>query len=215
MALEFPCRRTLSALSVFLGVSLAGTVAVRAETPRLTLHVLGTPEVQATATATITITPTQSREVNILEQRRWFGVDLDLRLVPLFSLDLGASQGSLKEVRFDSSQGVTHTSTGSAPVRHLTLSALYHPIRASSGRRVDLYLGPSVGMAYYTRVFARSESQPAYGGKLGFDVRLGDSNWLVTGEASLLKSRIQILPGSSDSTLEYARLFAIGFGYHW
>lgn len=209
------CKRTSSALSIFLGVSLAGAVAVRAEVPRLTLHVLGTQEVQATAIAMARITPTQSREVHLLEQQHWFGVDLDLRLVPLFSLDLGASQGSLKEIRFDSSQGVTDTSTGSAPLRHLTLSALYHPIRASSGRRVDLYLGPSLGMAYYSRVFAKSESEPAYGGKLGFDVRLGESNWLFTGEASILKSRIQILPGASDSTLEYDRFFAVGLGYHW
>jgi hypothetical protein len=214
MAQRILCKRTLCALSVSLGISLAGTAAARAEMPRLTLHAWGTNEVFTPTVIDRVETATTSTEVHIVEQRQWFGVDLDLRLVPVFSLDLGASQGGLKEDRFDSSQGVDHRITGNAPLRHLTLSALFHPIPASSGRRVDLYFGPSAGMAYYTRVFAGSESKSAFGGKLGFDVRLGDSNWLVSGEASFLRSSVQVLANLQDRTLDYGH-FAAGLGYHW
>jgi hypothetical protein len=215
MAPKFLCKRSLGALSVSLAVSLAGAAAARAEMPGLTLHALGTNEVfTPVAIARVTEGPTASSEVHVTEQRQWFGLNLDVRLFPLFSLDLGASQGRLQEVRIDSSQGNSVFTTGNAPLRHLTLSALFHPIPAGAGRRVDLYFGPTVGMAYYTRVFAGSESKSAYGGKLGFDVRLGDSHWLVTGEGSFLRSDIQVLAGTQSQTLDY-RVFAAGLGYHW
>jgi hypothetical protein len=205
----------MGTLSLSLAVLLAGAAAARAEMPGLTLHALGTNEVYTPAAiARVTEGSTASSEVHVTEQRQWFGLNLDVRLHPLFSLDLGASQGRLQEVRIDSSQGASVFSTGNAPLRHLTLSALYHPIPASAGRRVDLYFGPTVGMAYYTRVFAGSESKSAYGGKLGFDVRLGDTSWLVTGEGSFLRSDIQVFANSQEQRFDYA-LFAAGLGYHW
>jgi hypothetical protein len=213
MASAFLGKRRLGALFVSLTVSLAGAAA-RAETPYLTLHVLGTSEVSTpTADARTTDSPTASHEVHVFEQRQWFGADLDLRLAPPFSLDLGVSQGGLHEVRFDSSQGVDRSTSGDAPLRHLTLSALFHP-GSRPDRRVDFYFGPSVGMAYATRVFAKSESRTAYGGKLGFDVRFGSTPWLFTGVASVLKSDLQVLAGTQDDSLSY-RLFAVGLGYHW
>jgi hypothetical protein len=211
MASAFLGKRRLGVLFVSLAVSLAA--AARAETPHLTLHVLGTNEVSVPTANARVESATASREVHVFEQRQWFGADLDLRLDRRFSLDLGASQGRLHEVRFDSSQGVDHRISGDAPLRHLTLSALYHPT-ASAERRVDFYFGPSVGMAYATRVFANSESQTAYGGKLGLDVRLGDTPWLFTGVVSVLKSDIQVLAGTQDTSLSY-RYVAAGLGYHW
>ncbi len=212
MALLFLYRGTRATLFVFLAISLAGAAA-SAETPYLTLHALGTNQVSVPSVNGRVESATASTEVHVFEQQEWFGADLDLRLDPRFSLDLGASQGGLHEVRFDASQGVEHKTSGDAPLRHLTLSALYHPT-GSAEHRVDFYFGPTVGMAYATRVFAKSESGTAYGGKLGLDVRLGSTPWLFTGVVSVLKSDLQVLAGTEDSSLDY-RSVAVGVGYHW
>src|SRR5258706_3638081 len=120
MCLESLRKRTMRALSVALGVSLACAAAARAELPLLTLHVLGTNEIHAlTDNARVTEGPTADSEIHVFEQRQWFGVDFDVRLHPQFSLDLGASQGRLHEVRIDSSQGVSVFSNGNAPLRHI------------------------------------------------------------------------------------------------
>jgi hypothetical protein len=214
MASAFLGKRRLGALLVSLAVPLAGAAA-RAETPPLTLHLLGTNKVSVPTTSGRVASATASREVDISGQQQWFGADLDLRLDRRFSLDLGVSQGGLDEERFDVSQGVGHLTSGTAPVRHLTLSALYHPVSAE--HRVDFYLGPTAGMAYASRVFAPSETRTAYGGKLGFDVRLGRTPWLFTAVASVLKSDLQVLAGAEDDDNDslYYRLFAVGIGCRW
>ncbi len=174
-------------LGVRIPGGLAGRAAARAELPPWTLHVLGTNEVPCPR-PTPGWSPRRLPRSPRLRAAGRFGADLDLRLDRRFSLDLGASQGRL-HVRSASTRarGSTTDPPGTRRCATSPLSALYHP-SSSPERRVGFLLASSVGMAYATRVFAKSESGTAYGGKLGLDVRPADSPWLFTGVVSVLKS---------------------------
>jgi len=200
-----------------LGLAAAAGAA-RAEPSQLTLRVLGT---ELTNLSGPTSRTEGSQTLNLAERRQWYGVDLDWRPHPLFSLDLGASQGRIEEVHFGPPQrgpgngnfeaNIDRT-IRDAPLRHYTLAALYHPIPGV--HRVDLYLGPDAGIAAYSRVFASSQSDFAYGGKIGFDVRLGASAWSLGGDAAVLTSRLRVFDDSPSHLVTYSRI-AGAVAYHW
>lgn len=69
-------------------------------------------------------------------------------------------------------------SSGDFVLRPIALSFLFHPLR---DRPFDLYLGPQVAwVSYDVKVSAQDrESEPAYGAKIGAELRLGSSPWSV------------------------------------
>ena len=135
-----------------------------------------------------------------------------MRLGHRLSLDFTSSQGDLKEVRTIISP-VTHEGPSQARtsiVRHNMISLLYHPVH---GRHLfDFYLGPSLGQAHFSRAFASSENELAQGGKIGFDVHLGTSRFLLSVEGSILSSDFQVVDGGKTRKVLYTQI-GVGLGY--
>jgi hypothetical protein len=70
-------------------------------------------------------------------------------------------------------------SEGDFELQPIALSFLVHPLREGP---VDLYLGPQVAWVSYRVDVPEAqdrESEPAYGAKLGAELRLGSSPWSV------------------------------------
>jgi len=192
-----------------LGLAALASPA-QAQTPRLTFRVLGTNrDVLSGRTETNEASP----RIRLEDKGQWFGVDADLRLVPWVSLDVAVSQGNLREVRqVIQPNDVLLRDRRSATLRHETLSVLFHPL--SPEHRLALYFGPSLGRAHFSRAFAPDEDEFAMGGKVGFNVRLGETPWLFAAELSDLKSEIRISPSSSTGHVHYT-IVAVGLGYSW
>ncbi len=197
---------------------VAAAAAAPAEAPPLTARVLGA---NITNLAGKTSRTEGFQETNLAERKQWYGVELDWRPHPLFSLGLGASQGRIEEIHFGPPRNGPGTGNlepnvdrtiRDSNLRHFTLAALFHPIPAE--HPVDFYYGPVAGIAAYSRVFASSQSEFAYGGKIGFDVRLGRTHWGLGGDAAFLTSRLRIFDDSPSSLVIYSRV-AIAVAYHW
>ncbi|HEY8020313.1 MAG TPA: hypothetical protein VIH93_04400 [Thermoanaerobaculia bacterium] len=209
------CPRRLAGLTA-LALLLAASAA-RAETPRWTVRALGSDLTSLAGTRGANLErPEGFVVVNAEETKSWFGVDLDLRLLPWASVDLGLSRGGLREtmIGLSSTVGNFLVERRTGPVQHVTLSLLYHPISPLSGHRVDLYLGPTIGRVRYGHAFAPSEDETAIGGKLGFDVQLAATGWTFTSEASSLKSPFHVLPEVPKRDVAYQRV-AVGLSYHF
>ncbi|HZF07781.1 MAG TPA: outer membrane beta-barrel protein [Thermoanaerobaculia bacterium] len=149
---------------------------------------------------------------DLAEKKQWYGLDLDLHVSPGLSLDLTASRGKIEETLtvFPPQQSAVvlrHTGT----LRHDTLSLLIHPV---PGQWVDFYFGPSYGQAHYDRSLASSESETAVGGKVGLDLHLGESGWLVGAQLTVLTSGLRIVDGEPKHNVRYSVLGA-GVGYRF
>ncbi|HXO18941.1 MAG TPA: hypothetical protein VOA87_03345 [Thermoanaerobaculia bacterium] len=204
-------RRTLSLVVVFWLLALAAWAgAARAQEPRLTVRALGStvPSLAGTTSAAA-----GNQFLGILEKKEWYGLDIDLRLQHGVSLDLGASVGRLQEVlhTFPQPGGPKVVTRRTSSVRHNTLSLLFHPLW---GRKVDLYFGPTIGQALWSRAFAANESERVEGGKVGFDVALGDSQWLFAGALSILAGDLRVLDFTPKHNVKYTVVGA-GLGYRW
>ncbi len=194
-------------------VTFAG--AARGETPRWTVRALGAASTSLSGSTAATVSrPTESLAISSEETRDWLGLDLDFRLYHWLSLDLGVSQGGLREIetvfpRGGSGDSIPERRSGS--LRHTTLSVLYHPL---AEHRVDLYLGPTVGLVRFDHSFSSSEGETVEGGKLGFDVRLAETRWVFTGELSVLSGPFRLLDDLPKRNATYSRI-AAGIGYRW
>jgi len=191
-------------------VAFAGTV--RADPQRLTVRVLGTTHTSLSGKTSRT---EGSQITTLAERRQWYGAELDWRPLSLFSLDLSASQGGIDEIHFApprSGSGELERTIRTATLRHLMLSPLYHPV--SLDHQVDFYLGPEAGIASLDGPFASSRNELAYGGKIGFDVRLGSTPWSVGGDLTILSNRVRIFGDSAERLVTYSR-FAAGVAYRW
>lgn len=219
MSLRWTSLGGLLMLGWMLGL-LAGAGAAQAQSQaresRLTLRAFASNHTALTGdTSDSGVLPNQdSFFLNVFEKDQWYAVDLEMRLGHGLSLDLTSSQGDLQEVLTTVSP-VTHERPGqtrTSTLRHNMLSLLYHPI---PGRHLfDFYFGPSLGQAHFARAFASSENELAKGGKMGFDVHLGESGLLFSAETSILSSGFRVADGSETRNVLYTQIGA-GLGYRF
>jgi len=197
-------RITLGALAL-----LAVTAGAEAQ-DRLTLRALygGAANLSGTTSAAVPDVFT----LNVAEKNPWYAFDVDLRFGPGVSLELTASRGKLEEtLTLFPPQEPPLTVRQTGTLRHDTISLLFHPV---PGEWVDVYFGPSYGQAYYDRAFTSNESESALGGKVGVDLHLGETRWLVGAQFSVLTSGFRVADGEPRHNLRYTVLGA-GLGYRF
>jgi hypothetical protein len=215
MAVESVRRHPMVCLLVAVLVLPAVAGAARAEPLPLTVRVLGAFQ---TSLGGRTSGSQGAQVTNLEEQGQWYGVEVDWRPHPLFSLDVGVSKTGINEIHFAPAPGGNGPFGGldrtfrSASLRQFTVAPLYHPVRGD--RQVDFYLGPAAGIAAYTRAFASSQTELTYGGKIGFDVHLARSHWSVGGDLTVLSNHLRIFDGQPQQQVTYSRL-AAAIAYHW
>jgi hypothetical protein len=102
----------------------------------------------------------------------------------------------------------TLTGRGTLRLRPLTGALLVHP---PVGERLDLYLGPLLGVTFFSVGDEADDRDPelTYGGKLGAELRLGDGRWGV----GLEVRHLQIDHESTERDLHRdIGLQTVGFG---
>ena len=150
--------------------------------------------------------------LDVAERKQWYGFDVDLRVAPGVSMDLTASRGGIVETLtvFPPQQSpvvLRHNGT----LRHDTLSLLFHPV---PGQLLDFYFGPSYGQAHYDRSLGSSESESTVGGKVGLDLHLGESGWLLAAQLTVLSSGFRVVDGLPRRNIRYSVVGA-GLGYRF
>jgi hypothetical protein len=105
------------------------------------------------------------------------------------------------------------TDSGHFDLEPIALALLIHPWPA---RRVDFYVGPQIAFTQFNVAvegIPDRDSEFAYGGKLGAELRLGDSPWT----AGLDLRHLQVVHEATDRDI-YANIginvLSFGFGLH-
>jgi hypothetical protein len=197
-----------------LGLSLSGLVlapgAAQAQ-QRITLRALYSGAASLSDVPPSSFAP-DVQSLSVEGKKQWYAFEIEARLSPTVGLELTSAQGRLQETNsffppIDNPSVTRQTSK----IYFNTLSLLLHPF---PGHLFDFYFGPSYGQTRYDRAFASTQQETAEGGKAGFDLQLGESNWLATAQLSILSNRFRTEDFDPKRTVRY-RVVGFGLGYRF
>jgi hypothetical protein len=142
------------------------------------------------------------------------GGGLDFEYLPIvwLGIDFAASQNHIQaDEVVRTPVGPPFETKGNIQVRPFTVGVFAHPFH---WERVDLYVGPFVGVVNMTGSFRPAETRFGFGSALGLDFQLGSSGLAVSALGRILSNRFSDqLRNASHYRNSY--LFGGGLSYRW